>query len=94
MQGSFKVICMLLGQQGGCTKFSYFLCKCDSRDKIQYCIRKRLSRSILEPETKNIVRQSLFFLPKVLLPLLNIEVRLNKQFVRARSKERECFKYI
>lgn len=93
--GDLKVISMLLGQQGGYTKYPCFLCEWDSRDKKEHWIRKEWPRRVLlEPGSKNVIRQSLVDPRKVLLPPLHIKLGLMKQFVKALSKEGECFKYI
>lgn len=93
--GDLKVISMLLGQQGGYTKYPCFLCEWDSRDKIHHWTRKEWPRRVsLEPGTKNVIRKNLVDPRKVLLPPLHIKLGLMKQFVKALSKEGECFKYI
>lgn len=63
--------------------------------KKEHWIRKEWPpRGLLEPGSKNVIRQSLVDPRKVLLPPLHIKLGLMKQFVKALSKEGECFKYI
>lgn len=51
-----KIISMLLGQQGGYTKFPCFLCEWDSRDRENHWIKKDWpKRASLEPGTKNVL---------------------------------------
>jgi hypothetical protein len=93
--GDLKVISMLLGQQAGYTKYPCFLCEWDSRDKKNHWIKKQWPRrKELKPGNKNIVKKSLVDPGKVLLPPLHIKLGLMKQFVKALSKEGECFKYL
>ncbi|GBO21190.1 hypothetical protein AVEN_254870-1 [Araneus ventricosus] len=93
--GDLKVISMLLGQQKEYMKCPCFLCEWDGRDRKQHYIRKEWPiRRTLDPGDKNIQRENLVDPEKVLLPPLHIKLCLMKQFVKALTKERECFKYI
>lgn len=58
--GDLKVISMILGRQGGYTKFPCFICEWDSRDKTQHWVKREWpKRQNLEPGTKNVIRNSL-----------------------------------
>lgn len=93
--GDLKVISMLLGQQGGYTKFPCFICEWDSRDKSQHWIRKEWPRrEALVPGVKNVLRENLVEPEKVLLPPLHIKLGIMKQFVKALPKDGPCFKYL
>lgn len=93
--GDLKVISMLLGQQGGYTKYPCFLCEWDSRNKAQHWIQKEWTRrSGFEIGIKNVVRENLVDPNNVLLPPLHIKLGVMKQFVKALSKEGDCFKYL
>lgn len=93
--GDLKVISMILGQQGGYTKFPCFLCEWDSRDRKNHWKQKDWpKRDSLEPGKKNVLQKALIDRNKVLLPPLHIKLGLMKQFVKALSKEGNCFKYI
>jgi hypothetical protein len=93
--GDLKVLCMVLGQQGGYTKMPCFLCEWDSRARSEHWTRKVWpARVSFVPEVKNIVCKSLIDPSKVLLPPLHIKLGLMKQFVKAIDKEGDCFKYI
>lgn len=93
--GDLKVLCMLLGQQGGYTKFPCFLCEWDSRARSKHWEQKHWpERKSLEPGSKNILRTSLVDAKKVLLPPLHIKLGLMKQFVKALSKSGNCLQYL
>lgn len=93
--GDLKVISMLLGQQGGYTKYPCFLCEWDSRNKAQHWTKKEWPPRIeLSPGTKNVLRRSLVPREKVLLPPLHIKLGMIKQFVKALNKDGEGFKYL
>ena len=95
MCGDLKVISMLLGQQSGYTKFPFFLCEWDSRDRKQHYVKQNWpTRNALVPGVKNVERKSLVDPKKFLLPPLHIKLRLMKQYVKALNKEGECFKYL
>lgn len=93
--GDLKVLSLLLGQQRGYTKFPCFLCEWDSRNKDLHWIRKDWPlRESLKSGMKNILKENLVDPAKVLLPPLHIKLGLMKQFVKALSKQGECFKYL
>lgn len=82
--GDLKIITILLGQQGGFTKFPCLLCEWDSRDRNHHWTRKQWpARDKLEPGSKNVVHEHLIDPSKVLLPPLHIKLGLIKQFVKA-----------
>lgn len=93
--GDLKVLCMLLGQQGGFTKFPCFLCEWDSRARDQHwCKKSWPKRKSLIPGEKNILRSQLVDTKNILLPPLHIKLGLMKQFVKALPKDGPCFKYL
>ncbi|GBM20616.1 hypothetical protein AVEN_230215-1 [Araneus ventricosus] len=93
--GDLKVISMLLGQQKEYMKFPCFLSDRNSRDRKQHYIKKEYPiRRTLDPGDKNTQRENLVDPKKVLLPPLHIKLGLMKQFVKALTKEGECFKYL
>ena len=93
--GDLKVLSMLLGQQGGYTKFPCFLCLWDSRAKNDHWrIKEWPERAAFKVGEKNIKNTPLVAPHKVLLPPLHIKLGLMKQFVRALDKEGECFKHL
>ncbi|KRX13342.1 hypothetical protein T07_144 [Trichinella nelsoni] len=95
MCGDFKVLCMLLGQQSGYTKFPCFLCEWDSRARDEHWKKKDWPiQANLTPGSKNICHQSLINPEKVLLPLLHIKPGIMKQFVEALNKNGTCFQYL
>ena len=93
--GDLKIVCMLLGQQAGYTKFPCFLCEWDSRARNLHWTQERwLSKGSLTPGTKNILRESLVDPKKVLLPPLHIKLGSVEQFVKALPREGEGFTYL
>ena len=93
--GDLKVLSMLLGQQGGYTKYPCFLCLWDSRGKNEHWIREQWpKRNEFTVGEKNIRNESLVPPDKVILPLLHIKLGLMKQYVKSLDKGKECFKYI
>lgn len=93
--GDLKILCILLGQQGGYTKFPCFLCEWDSRARDQHWTRTDWPpRSALVPGSKNIIYPQLVEQEKILLPPLHIKLGIMKQFVKALNRDGECFKFI
>ena len=86
---------MVLGLQGGYTKYPCFLCMWDSRaDKQHYVQHKWPARSTLEPGSHNVVSHSLVNPEKILLPPLHIKLGLMKNFVKALDKESRAFVFL
>ena len=93
--GDLKVLSMLLGQQGGYTKYPCFLCLWNSRAKDEHWIREQWpKRNEFTVGEKNILNESLVPPDKVILPPLYIKLGLMKQYVKSLDKGGECFKYI
>ena len=81
--GDFKMITLLLGQQGGYTKYSCFLCLWNSRADDQHYSRTQWQlREELILGTHNVIRQPLVLREKILLPTLHIKLGLAKQFIK------------
>ena len=79
---------LLLGMQGGYTKYPCFLCLWDSRaDDKHYTQNEWSSREPLQPGSHNIVANPLVKPHQILLPPLNIKLGLMKNFVKAIIKE-------
>jgi hypothetical protein len=93
--GDLKVLCMLLGQQQGYTKFPCYICEWDSpaQDK-HWTQRQWTQRARLITGCKNILRKSLVDPGKMILPPLHIELGLIKQFVKALDGNGNCFNYL
>lgn len=93
--GDLKILSMLLGQQGGYTKFPCFLCEWDSRARGEHWTRREWpSRQELIVGSKNVIRKPLVSRDKILLPPLHIKLGLMKQFVKALDKKGACFQHI
>ena len=93
--GDLKVLSMLLGLQGGYTKFPCFLCLWDSRSRTEHWVRKVWpERKEFPVGQKNVINEPLVDPQKILLPPLHIKLGLMKQFVKALDKEGRCFRYL
>lgn len=93
--GDFKIITILLGMQGGFTKFPCHLCLWDSRDTHQHYIKKDWPlRQEFIINKHNVKKQPLVNPAKILMPPLHIKLGLIKQFVKALDRNSEAFKYL
>ena len=93
--GDLKILSILLGQQGGYSKYPCFLCLWDNRAKNEHWIREQWpKRNEFTVGEKNIFNKNLVSPDKVLLPPLYIKLRLMKQDVKSLDKSGKCFKYI
>lgn len=93
--GDLKVIALLLGQQGGYTKYPCFMCLWDSRaDELHFKQREWPVRTDMVPGSHNIKAIPLVPRHKVLLPPLHIKLGLMKLFVNALCREGDAFKYL
>ena len=89
-----KMVSLLLGQQGGYTKFPCFLCLWDSRADKEHWTRKTWPSRDLVVGKHNVINDALVPVDKIVLPPLHIKLGLMKQFVRALNKEGPCFNFI
>lgn len=90
-----KMVCFLLGQQLGYTKYPCFLCMWDSRARAQHWVQSNWPpRPDLRPGDPNIVHQPLVDRKNIIFPPLHIKLGLMKQFVKALPTEGDCFKYL
>jgi len=93
--GNLKVIALLLGLQGGYTKYPCFLCLWDSRaDALHYQQKQWPERTHFVPGTHNVQEPPLVDSKKVLLPPLHIKLGLMKNYVKALNKDGDTFKYL
>ena len=93
--GDLKVISILLGQQGGYTKYPCFLCLWDSRDDAHHYVKTEWpARTEFVPGKHNVKAVPLVPTDKVLLPPLHIKLGLMKNFVKALNKDGEAFQYL
>ena len=89
------MVCFLLGQQSGYTKYPCFLCLWDSRAKNEHWIRKEWpKRQNLIVGSANVINEALVEREKIVFPPLHIKLGLIKQFVKAPNKDDDCFKYL
>ncbi|KAF2352327.1 hypothetical protein FHG87_016916 [Trinorchestia longiramus] len=90
-----KVVGLILGLQGGYTKYPYFLCLWDSCADDQHYVRQEWpSRQGLKPESHNVVSHPLVEPSKILLPPLYIKLGLMKNFVKALDREGGGFAFL
>lgn len=90
-----KVVCLVLGMQGGYTKYPCFLCLWDSRaDDKHFEQRNWPIRTSLEPGSQNVLSKPLVNPKSILLPPLHIKLGLMKNFVKALDKDKPAFSYI
>jgi hypothetical protein len=93
--GDLKVIGLLLGMQGGFTKFCCFLCLWDSRGVQQHYIQREWPpRTGYIAGQHSVKSEPLVSAQKVLLPPLHIKLGLMKNFVKALDKEGKAFQYL
>lgn len=93
--GDLKVVALLLGMQGGYTKFPCFLCLWDSRaDHLHYEEQEWPLRDNLEPGSFNVKTNPLVNPQNVLFPPLHIKLGLMKSFVKALDKSSDAFLYL
>jgi hypothetical protein len=93
--GDLKVICMLLGQQAGYTKYPCFMCEWDNRSRSQHWKQNHWTpRTSLEPGSNSIFRKSLVEPKKILLSPLHIKLGIMKQLVKALQSTENYFKYL
>lgn len=90
-----KMVCFLLGQQHGYTKYPCFLCLWDSRAKSEHWIRKEWpKRETMDVGKANIIHEQLLDRDRIVFPPLHIKLGLMKQYVKALERESECFNYL
>ena len=90
-----KVISLLLGQQGGYTKYPCFMCLWDSRSDARHFVQKIWpTRDELAIGEHNVIKVQLVERKNVLLPPLRIKFGLMKNFVKALPKDSAGFLYL
>ena len=84
-----KIVGIILGLQGGYTKYPCFLCLWDSRADDQHYVSRQewSSRQGLKPGSHNALSHPLVEQSKILLSPLHIKLRLMKNFVKALDRE-------
>ena len=93
--GDLQIVGLVLGLQGGYTKYPCFLCLWDSRADNQHYIRQeRLLRQGLEPGLHNVKSPPLVEPNKILLPPLHIKLGLMKNFVKAMDRKGKGFTFL
>ena len=90
-----KMVCFLLGQQRGYTKYPCYLCMWDSRAREKHWVESNWPpRSTLKQGDPNILNEPLVDRKNIIFPPLHLKLGLMKQFVKALATEGDCFKYI
>jgi hypothetical protein len=86
---------LLLGMELGYTKYCYFLCELDSRDKKNHYVNKLWpKRTSLTSGEKNVINPPLVLSEKIYLHPLNIKLGLMKSFVKGMDKTGLRFAYV
>ncbi|XP_074027684.1 uncharacterized protein [Leptinotarsa decemlineata] len=92
--GDFKECVFFTGMQGRYTKYSCYLCLCDSRNDIAHYRQKHWPVCTEYEVGKCNIKWEAIVDPKtILMPPLHIELGLIKQFVKALNHESETFTY-
>ena len=94
LSGDFTMLAFLLGQQGGYTKYSCFLCWWNSRADDQHHSKKQWPLRDLSPGTHNVIRQSQVLREKILLPTLCITLGLAKQIRKALKSDSKALSHV
>lgn len=95
ISADLKVVAILLGMQGGYTKFMCFLCLWDSRARDQHYKKKIWpKRNEFVPGKANILNAPLVDPKNVILPPLHIKLGLMKNFVKSMDKNGNGFLYL
>ncbi|GBM22549.1 hypothetical protein AVEN_183979-1 [Araneus ventricosus] len=86
-----KMVCFLICQQRGYTKYPCFLCKWDRRACEKHWVQSNwLIRSDLKPGDPNILHQPLVDRKNIIFAPLHLKVGIMKQFVKALLIEGDC----
>lgn len=93
--GDLKVIGLLLGLQGGYTKYSCFLCLWDSRADAEHYVKTSWpARKRFIPGKENVLHKPLVRPEMVYLPPLHIKLGLMKNYVKALDKNGPALAYL
>ena len=85
--GDLKVVPLLHGMQLGYTKYCYFLCDWDIRDKKYHYVNQLWhKRTSLTRVDKNDLNPTLVLPEKIYLPTLHIKMGLKANFVKCMDK--------
>ena len=89
------MVCFLLDQQHGYTKYPCFLGMWDSRAREKHWVERNWpSRFDLKPGDPNIQHEPLVDRTKIIFPPLHIKLGFMKQFVKALPTDGDCCKYL
>ena len=90
-----KMVELILGLQGGYTKYPCFLCLWNCWGDNQHHVRQEwpLLRQGLKPDLHNIQSQLLIESNKILLLPLHIKLGVKKNFVKAMNREDSCSRF-
>ena len=86
---------MVLGLQGGYTKYPCFLCMWDSRADEQHYIKCDWpARQALQPGSYNVLSQPLVNPQKILLPPLHIKLGIMRLFIKALREDSRAITFL
>lgn len=90
-----KVVSMLMGLQGGYTKYMCFLCLWDSRADSEHYIRKEWPpRTTFVPGKSNVEHTPLVDPSKIILPPLHIKLGLIKSFIKNLEPDGKAYMFL
>ena len=93
--GGLKVVGLVLGLQGGYTKYPYFLCLWNNRVDDQHYVRQeRPLRQGLKPASHSVQSHPLVEPNKILLPPLHIKLGVMRNFMKAMDREGSGFTFL
>ena len=93
--GDLKVVGIILGVQGGYTKYPCFLCLWDSCVDDQHYVRQEWPwKQGLKPGSRNVLFHSLVEPSKTLFPLVHMKLGLMKNFVKPLDRESRGFSFL
>ncbi len=93
--GDFKMVALLMGLQGGFTRFPCYSCLWDSRDTVQHYVTGNWPlRTGYSIGTQNVKHEPIVDPAKVLIPPLHIKLGLIKQFVKQLDSAGQAFQHV
>lgn len=93
--GDLKVVALLLGMQGGYTKYPCFLCLWDSRaDNLHFEQRDWPLRGELMPGAYNVKSSPLVSPRNIIFPPLHIKLGIMKSFTKALNESNAGFQFL
>lgn len=89
-----KILTILMGMQGGYTKYPCYFCEWDSRAPLKYERDEWPQRNPFRIGEKNVLRIPLVAPENIILPPLHLKLGYMKQFVKRLNVDSETFHHI